>query len=341
MSRELEKGFVLRSVRLRLLKTLIPGLAYSRTNVIAQTFDNVFFDGKTLQDLPDEPRLCINTTVMNNGQVGKFSQLGFSTGGLHMPGANPAHQVPMPDFPIALAVAASAAFPVGLPPLVLARKRFPQNLEFRGSLTGARSIVLTDGGVLENLGIQTLLKSDRFSTWNMIVSDAGTTTKMWVPGSIRNSIRSFGVWVLSGRTLDQIMLIMNDKQNRWARQQVIEQIGLRTTLKRRNVLFVRVAQDWDRFLLGIPSYRLQELAEKAKCPLPPKHDAAAVGRLLEQSGIDLGAAREHYKRLGGKPGADEVNAVSTNFTRLAANVLDKLAAHAAWQIHATHAVYGL
>lgn len=54
---ELKKGFVGRSVRPRILKTLIPGLAYSRTNAIAQTFDEAFFQGRTLKDLPESPHI--------------------------------------------------------------------------------------------------------------------------------------------------------------------------------------------------------------------------------------------------------------------------------------------
>jgi hypothetical protein len=40
-------------------------------------------------------------------------------------------------------------------------------------------------------------------------------------------------------------------------------------------------------------------------------------------------------------GADEMNSVGTNFTGLSDDVLNKLAWHAGWQVHATHAIYGL
>ena len=32
-------------------------------------------------------------------------------------------------------------------------------------------------------------------------------------------VKGFLVWLLSGRILDRVMLLMNDKQNRWARSQ--------------------------------------------------------------------------------------------------------------------------
>lgn len=364
MGRELQKGFILRTIRPRLLKVLVPGAAYSRTNALADTFDQIFFGGRELTDLPERPQLLINTTIMNNGQVGKFSRLGFSAWDLHLEGAVPPHQIPMPGFRIALAVGASAAFPVGLPPLELAQKRFPPQMEFRGSLAGARRLALTDGGVLENLGVQTLLASKRFGTWDMVVSDAGTADKRWSPTSAMNSLRSLAVWALSGRTLDRIMLIMNSKQNRWAREQIFARLqsswfadALRsggsaggpglpvllsdwTKLPRRSVLFVRANQTWGGLMRSIEPYRLAELSGGHQ-GLPYRGDASAVEDFLVAHGIDLDRAKQHYEKLGGDDAARTMNDVPTNFTALKNEVVTQLAEHAAWQIHATHAIYGL
>jgi predicted acylesterase/phospholipase RssA len=355
---ELNAGFVMRSVRLRLIKTLIPGLHYTRTNVIAETFNKIFFHGMTLKQLPLRPNLCLNVTVVNNGQVGKFSRLGFSAPGLRLATASPKNQIPMENYPLSNAVAASAAFPVGLPPLQLRTGDFPEGVEFIDSLKGVNGLSLTDGGVLENLGIQTLLKSPSLGTWDMVVSDAGTAFKLWKNGS---ALRSFGVWALSGQTLDQMMLIMNDKQNRWARQQVVEEIestwladaartgkasaGLPVLLSgspaftRRQVLFVRVDQNWKKLLTSIPAYRLQELAG-AGATLPNRKDPAAIEQFLTSRAVDLRRSKEIYAKLK-DDGADEMNSVGTNFTGLSDDVLNKLAWHAAWQVHATHAIYGL
>ncbi len=267
----------------------------------------------------------------------------------------------MPDFPISKAVAASAAFPVGLPPIELRREEFPGSVEFRGSLAGSDSLALTDGGVLENLGVQTLLKSERFGTWDMVVSDAGTAGKSWNPGAVLNPIRSFGVWILSGRILDQIMLVMNDKQNRWAREQVFGELrfswtadalrqkefgpGLGVLLNeaehfsRRNVLFLSVAQSWNSFMLSIPKYRLKGLESESN-PVPDRPDPAVIERFLEKAGVNLSVAKRYYADLGGDPGVEQVNNVATNFTSLGERTLDQLAAHAAWQLHAAQAVYG-
>jgi predicted acylesterase/phospholipase RssA len=361
MQKELRGGFIIRSVRPSAVKVLLPG--YTLTNVLARTFDKIFLSGKKLKDLPAQPRLCINTAILNNGQVGKFYRSGFSAWGLHKPDAQPSHHIPLPEFPLSLAIAASAAFPVGLPPIALKKKALPSDVSFRGSLNGARALALADGGILENLGIQTLLKSRRFGTWNMVVSDAGSKGKPWNPGSIDTFFRSFFAGALCGPRLARLMMVMNDKQNRWARQQVVEQIHtswmaecLRTgqirpstekllsewqSLPRRKVLFVRVAQNWRSFLYSIPTYRLMELAGATGQAIPDHKDSEEVENFLEEVGVDLSEVRRYYAELGGDAGAAAANEVPTSFTALSDEDSKKLEAHAAWQIHATYQVYGI
>ncbi len=372
MGAELERGFIGRSLGLGVLKMAVPFLGYSRSSLIADTFDRIFFEGGTLEQLPESPRLCINTTVMNNGQVGKFTRQGFSAWGLKMPGGDPEHQALMPDYRLADAVAASAAFPVGLPPVMLERgetprpRCLPPKVEFLHDLEGAKVLALTDGGVLENLGVQTLLQSERFGCWDMVVSDAGTREEIWKPGSWLNPIMGIAAALVSFRIIAQVMLIMNNKENRWARKTVIdelysswmaeslradrrtpaldEMLSQRPDGERRKVLFVRVSQKWDRMMSKIPRYRLVELAEQAGKPsaeLPDRRDAATVQHFLEAMDVDLTPAARHYEQLGGEQGADEANAVGTNFTGLSTRQLSLLEHHAAWQVHATHAIFGL
>src|SRR6202034_3027058 len=106
-------------------------------------------------DLPERPLLCINTSVMNTGQVGKFSRHGFSSTGIHAPGSTQSSTNPtisLSDFPVALAATASAAFPVGLPPVYLNRGEHIPEGWGGPDLAKHRRFALTDGGVLENLG---------------------------------------------------------------------------------------------------------------------------------------------------------------------------------------------
>lgn len=366
MRDELSRGFIRRSLRpLDLLKAIVPGIDYSRSDLVAGTFDEIFFHGAKLRSLPDRPALCVNTTILENGQVGKFTKGGFSAWGLRHPDGDPPHQVPLVDYPLAHAVAASAAFPIGLPPVKLGRKLLAR-VEFHGGLAGARDLHLTDGGVLENLGIQTLLRSDRFHTWHLVVSDAGTAGKRWRATPVLDAARGFGAWLAGGRILDRVMLVMNDKENRWARERVIRELqgswlehalqsgqrgpGLEEFLRgrgarsRRDVLFVRVDQSWSNFLGSVQRPRLVEIAhERGVDPsrIPERGDAEGVGKFLEHAGIDLRRAEDAYRQLGGDDGARAANRVATNFTALPTRSIEQLAAHAAWQVHAAHAIYGL
>lgn len=368
MQQELTRGFITRSIRPSLLLALCPGVGYSRTHLLADTFDQVFFRNLTLGTLPDHPALCINTTLLNNGQVGKFDRNGFSAWHVAGGGEGPSHIVPWRDFPLAQAVAASAAFPVGLPPLTLPLKDFPEGTTFSGPLEGARAIYLTDGGVLENLGIQTLLKSHRYATWDLIVSDAGVNIPPWYGSGFLGSLRGLLVWLLCGRTLDRLMLVMNDKQNRWARKEAYDQLvlswladavqrgdvgeqearaiekclGYERRARRRMLLFARIAQDWNSFFRSIPAWRLFELANNASISpitIPSDTSVNAIIEHLERMGCDLEVAKEWYGRAGSESGVRRIKEVETNFTALPRDTVTRLAAHAAWQVHAAHAVY--
>ena len=366
MQDELSRGFILRSLRSSLLRALTPCVPYSRSDVLADTFDRVLFKGITLEDLPERPALCLNATILNNGQVAKFARDGFSAWGISVPGATPSHVVPWTGFPVARAVVASAAFPIGLPPLVLRKKDFPRGTKFTNMLSGATKIYLTDGGVLENLGVQTLLKSHHHAAWNLIVSDAGVYQRSWRDRGAYSTMRGFLVWVLSGRVLDRIMLLMNDKQNRWARQAVYNQIllsrladenhrqesggstrvasyiGDHLNRGRRLLMFVRIAQDWHRFFRSIPRWRLIELGERVgatESVIPSTDSSEAIIDYLEDVGCNLTVAKEHYAQMGGDSVAHRMNSVPTGFDALSADTGQCLALHAAWQVHAAHATY--
>ena len=122
------------------------------------------FAEATLQDLPDRPRFVINATNVQSKSLWRFSKpymWDWRVG-----------KVPQPKVEIAVAVAASSAFPPVLSPLEL--NLDPSSFE-PNSGSGLQmepytsEVVLTDGGVYDNLGIETAWK--RYST--LWVSDAG------------------------------------------------------------------------------------------------------------------------------------------------------------------------
>lgn len=143
---------------------LLPGTISDR---VAAAYDGVLFGGKKLADLPDDgggkaPRFVINATNVQSAVLWRFSRryMGDYRVGL----------VDAPDVTLATAVAASSAFPPILSPLTLpirqpVRKVDGADLNHPPYTTSA---VLSDGGVYDNLGLETV---KRFST--LLVSDAG------------------------------------------------------------------------------------------------------------------------------------------------------------------------
>lgn len=131
---------------------------------IAKAYRKHLFDERTLQDLPDNPRFVINSTNVQSGALWRFMKpymRDYRVG-----------EIKNPTVTLATAVAASSAFPPFLSPVELelnASDYTPgtgQDLQREPYTT---DVVLTDGGVYDNLGLETAWK--RYKT--ILVSDAG------------------------------------------------------------------------------------------------------------------------------------------------------------------------
>jgi NTE family protein len=140
-----------------------PGKA---SNYIIRAYRNHLFGTATLQDLPgtEGPRFVFNATNLQSGVLWRFSKpfaRDFRVG-----------EIPNPEIPLAVAVAASSAFPPFLSPVVL---RFKASDYTPGSGHDLQSppyttkVFLTDGGVYDNFGLETIWK--RYTT--ILVSDGG------------------------------------------------------------------------------------------------------------------------------------------------------------------------
>lgn len=111
----------------------------SRTTLLQAALDDLLFKGASLKDLPVQPHLVINATELRTGSAFRFGTMesgSWRWGKLHRNDASVAH-----------AVAASAAYPLFLP-------AFDETLAFEkdGALKDSR-VILTDGGVYDNLGL--------------------------------------------------------------------------------------------------------------------------------------------------------------------------------------------
>ena len=148
------------------VRSVLGGLLRPRRSVseqVAAAYAEALFEDATLQDLPDRPRFVFCATNLQTASLVRFSkryvadhQLGLARG------------LPVP---LAAVVGASSAFPPYLSPVTLRipadawDPRYPKKLA-----QGVRDpLVLSDGGVYDNLGLEPVIKRCR----EVLVSDGG------------------------------------------------------------------------------------------------------------------------------------------------------------------------
>ncbi|MDQ5808611.1 MAG: patatin-like phospholipase family protein [Actinomycetota bacterium] len=144
-----------------LLGLLLPGTTIAQR--AAGMYRRRLLGAKTLGDLPETPRFVFNASNLATGALFRFTQPYVGDWRIGI--------VPDHDVPLATAVAASAAFP---PPLSPLRLKLPADgWDLRGAeLTDPSyrsEVKLSDGGVYDNLGLETAWKLYR----TILVSDAG------------------------------------------------------------------------------------------------------------------------------------------------------------------------
>jgi len=134
---------------------------------VADAYRRYLFGNSTLQDLPSDeqgPRFVLNATNVQTNVLWRFSKpfMGDYRVGL----------VKNPKLDLAVAVGASSAFPPFLSPSVLKLNPADFDPTTKGDLQFepyTSEVVLTDGGVYDNLGLETAWKG--FET--ILVSDGG------------------------------------------------------------------------------------------------------------------------------------------------------------------------
>jgi NTE family protein len=131
---------------------------------VISAYRKFIYGDATLQDLPDKPRFVINATNVQSGALWRFMKpymCDYRVG-----------KVENPEVLLAVAVAASTAFPPFLSPLKLELDEADfmpasgQDLQYAPFTT---DIFLSDGGVYDNLGLETVWK--KYDT--VLVSDGG------------------------------------------------------------------------------------------------------------------------------------------------------------------------
>ena len=179
---------------------------------ITRAYRKHLFGDASLQDIVDEkpgvsPRFVFNATNVQSGVLWRFMKPYMRD---YLVG-----EVKNPNVPLAKVVAASAAFPPVLSPVTLKLnpKDFTPNSGKIKSDDFRRRVILTDGGVYDNLGLETAWK--RYKT--IFVSDAGggfetkaNPSSDWLRHAIRvlftidNQVRSLRKRQIVGAYFDQI-----------------------------------------------------------------------------------------------------------------------------------------
>lgn len=150
---------------------------------VANAYRQHLFGDKTLQDIPDSPRFVFNATNVQSGALWRFMKpymRDYRVG-----------EVKNPQIELAVVVAASSAFPPVLSPVELELESEDYTPNSGTDLTDEiyrTQVVLTDGGVYDNLGLETAWK--RYQT--VFVSDAGAgfaadpdPKRDWIRHSVR------------------------------------------------------------------------------------------------------------------------------------------------------------
>ncbi|HEV8250091.1 MAG TPA: patatin-like phospholipase family protein [Gaiellaceae bacterium] len=185
---------------------LTPG---SIAEKVAGSYKRHLFGDRTLQDLPDEPRFVINATNLQSAVLWRFSKpymRDYRVG-----------EVKDPTVELATAVAASAAFPPFLSPVRLkldGASYTPGGGDDLQRPPFTTAPVLADGGVYDNLGLETVWK--RYRT--VLVSDGG--------GHVAAKPKPGADWL---RQFPRILGVIDSQVRALRKQQVIGlyKLGLR------------------------------------------------------------------------------------------------------------------
>lgn len=187
------------------VSSVLRGAALPWTSIadqVEKVYDRVLYEGATLQDLPDEPRFVFNATNLESGVLMRMSKpylADYRVG-----------RINDPTLPLALVVTASSAFPPFLSPCTLDLRDAEWITEQGNDLADRRGfrdeVSLCDGGVYDNLGVETAWK--RYRT--VLVSDAGGLmgAEPDVPGD----------W---GRGLVRVLSVIDNQVRALRKQQVV------------------------------------------------------------------------------------------------------------------------
>ncbi len=211
-SRNLQRSYVLRSL-------MFPWrIAHGRAAVLGDALERQWRIVGNLADLPIQPKWVINATCYQTGKNWRFQR--------DQMGDYQAKYVNDPDFRLSHALAASAAVPGLVGPLIIQSKRYQwaemRDEQWHPITSKYNRLHLWDGGVYDNLGVEALFKPGqglRDGTDFLIVCDASRPLShnkrksRFMPDYLEASMRLVDVATDQVRCLRSRMLVEYFKQN--------------------------------------------------------------------------------------------------------------------------------
>jgi len=261
---------------------------FSRANVFAQTISSAWKIRQRLSDLPPYPTWSINGTTAETGKRFRFKESGFGDYEIGYASAV--------NFPLASAMAVSAAFPVGIGPLAITTRRHRWlKRPVWGSIAAAAEIVppyerihVYDGGVYDNLGLEPLYDTGRQiakSDFRIICSDAGKPLE-----------RGFNLSALHPLRIGRLMDIVTDQTRALRIRSFVEYLtnGGSGTYLQLGAVEERIIRQRS---MPIPSGRGMLIdtpsAEVARCyPTNLKQIPSEIFDLIERHGYEVAMANQ-------------------------------------------------
>ncbi len=176
----------------------------SRANVFAQSIDATWKIKHSLDELPVHPVWSINGTTAETGKRFRFKGMDFGDYELGYADAR--------GFPLASAMAVSAAFPVGIGPLAINVRTHNWLKRPTWGAAGSEAISVVppykkihiyDGGVYDNLGLEPFYdagKQESKGNFSIVASDAGMPLR-----------RGFNLGAISPLRFARLMDIVTDQ----------------------------------------------------------------------------------------------------------------------------------
>ncbi len=201
------------------------------SKIIEGIYDRIFFNGKTLPELPEEPVIAINSTNLETGLQFTFSKSRMTDSSYDYPAKGEPIRFTTVAFSISRAVMASSCVPFAFTPVSIADKFFQNRKD-----TARANPQLIDGGVFDNQGMHKLtFDTSSYACDIVITSDAGN--KMPFESSYSN------VFTLLIRTMDLFM-------NRIKKFQMLDNMYQPGHSNKRELAFISLGWDLEKCIPG-------------------------------------------------------------------------------------------